>query len=132
VAGLTRMLDTDVMIELVRGRDLDIDRRVGSSGAVCVSAVTVAELRFGARRARRPEVERAIVESTLSRVQVEDLGREAAECAGDVRAALAQAGTMIGAHDVLIAGHALALGLTLVTRNVREFERVEGLVVERW
>ncbi|GAB7003627.1 tRNA(fMet)-specific endonuclease VapC [Nocardioides sp. AN3] len=132
MARLMRMLDTDVMVELVRGRDVELDRRLQATPDVCVSVVTVAELRLGAARARQPDLERRLVEAALSRLHIEDLSLAAAQRSGDVRAALAEAGTMIGGYDLLIAGHALALGVPLVTRNRRDFERVEGLVIEVW
>jgi tRNA(fMet)-specific endonuclease VapC len=66
------------------------------------------------------------------RFEIVEFDQEDARRAGEIRAALAKAGAPIGPYDVLIAGQALARSLTLVTHNVREFGRVEGLVVEDW
>lgn len=97
---------------------------------VAVSAVVLHELYFGAFKSVRREHNLALVDAL--RFVVLPLDPEDARHAGEVRAGLAALGTPIGAYDVLIAGQARARGLVLVTRNVREFERVPGLAVENW
>ena len=129
---LTHMLDTDVVIELLRGRDRALDARISSADGLCMSAVTAAELASGASRSARREDAELLVQQLVHAVPVEDFGSAAAGLAGEVRATLARSGTPIGPYDTLIAGHALALGVSLVTRNHREFDRVDGLSVERW
>ena len=90
------------------------------------------ELYFGAAWSARPEENRRQLAALLVDLEPLALTREDAEVAGEVRAALRRAGTLIGPYDMLIAGQALARGLVLVTNNGREFARVEELVVEDW
>jgi tRNA(fMet)-specific endonuclease VapC len=98
---------------------------------VCTSIVVAAELRFGAaKRGSRALAVR--VESLLERVEVMPLLAPADRVYADLRASLQKSGKPIGANDMFIAAHALALGCTLVTDNVREFSRVKSLAVENW
>lgn len=97
---------------------------------VAVSAVVLHELYFGAFKSARREHNLALVDAL--RFEVLPLDTEDARHAGEVRAILSALGTPIGAYDVLIAGQARARGLVLVTRNLREFDRVPGLTVENW
>ena len=92
----------------------------------------MAELEFGVCNSSRPEQNRLALMTFLSRIEVVPFGAEAAREYGSIRADLTRKGTLIGANDLLIAAHAKALGLTLVTNNTREFDRVEGLKVENW
>lgn len=68
----------------------------------------------------------------LNGIEVLDFDAEAAQAYGLIRAQLKQQGTLIGANDLLIAAHAKSKGLTLITNNTKEFERVEGLDIENW
>ena len=97
---------------------------------VGVSAIVKYELYFGAFKSQRRERNLALVDAL--RFEVLPLDTEDARHAGEIRAWLAAQGTPIGAYDILIAGQARARGLTLVTRNLREFERVPGLNTENW
>jgi tRNA(fMet)-specific endonuclease VapC len=97
---------------------------------VAVSVIVLHELYFGAFKSARREHNLTLVDAL--RFEVLALDTEDARHAGEVRAGLAVLGTPIGAYDVLIAGQARARGLVLVTRNLREFERVPGLAVENW
>lgn len=127
---ITRLLDTDVSIEILRGRDAGLRERLESERIPGISAVTRMELSYGALRGESRA--RVLTDHYLRRVETVALDADAAECAAHVRAELAAAGAPIGHYDTLIAGHALALDVPLVTRNVREFERVRGLAVELW
>lgn len=125
------LLDTNVVIETLRGNPRVLARlRARAPGDVGVSAVVMHELFYGAYRSARVEANVARVEGL--RFEVVAFEREDARASGAVRAALAAAGAAIGPYDVLIAGQALARGATLVTNDVREFGRVEGLRVEDW
>lgn len=99
---------------------------------MCVSAITMAELEFGVCNSSRPERNRLALMTFLSRIQVVPFDADAAREYGDIRADLTKKGSPIGGNDLLIAAHARALGLTLVTNNTREFDRVAGLTVENW
>jgi tRNA(fMet)-specific endonuclease VapC len=131
--SLTHLLDTDVVIDVLRRRSPDAKARIVALGrGVGVSAVTEMELRYGVARSSRPADNVRAVEEFLSFVTVQPFDRSAAVHAGEIRADLASAGTPIGAYDVLLAGHARALSLVLVTGNIREFSRVDGLRVLDW
>lgn len=133
MAGLTHLLDSDVVVEVLRGRSAALRRRLlDHEGALAVSAVSVSELRFGARRSSRVQQFLDSLDQFLEFVPVLDLDADAALAAGDARAELTGRGTPIGPYDCLIAGQALARGLTVATGNVREFRRVPGLHVENW
>ena len=93
-------------------------------------AIVAHELFYGAYKAQRRAQNLARVEAL--QFQVVEFDREDARQAGEIRAQLAASGTPIGPYDVLIAGQALARGLTLVTHNTREFERIPGLTCEDW
>lgn len=99
---------------------------------MAVSTVTVAELHSGVERSSDPSRNRRATEAFLALLVVQSFSTAAAEHAGEIRAALATSGRPIGAYDVLLAAHARAGGLTVVTNNKREFERVPGLLVEDW
>ncbi|MFM2069095.1 MAG: hypothetical protein RLZZ584_4004 [Pseudomonadota bacterium] len=126
------LLDTNVVIAVLnepRGPVAQRLRRLAPA-EVAVSAVVMHELYFGACKSARREHNLALVDAL--RFEVLPLDTEDARHAGDIRAALAAQGTPIGAYDLLIAGQARARGLTLVTRNLRELERVAGLSTENW
>ncbi len=127
------LLDTSVVSDLVRhpqGRAAAKIAEVGES-RVATSIIVAAELRFGAARRQSARLSRQL-EAVLGVLDVLALDRPADTRYGDARAALEAAGTPIGGNDLLIAAHALALDLIVVTDNVREFGRVPGLKVENW
>lgn len=127
------LLDTNIVSALMRAPQGPLAQRIARVGEtnVFVSAIVAAELRFGAlrRRSRRLLAE---LEGILAELEVKPLEAAAAVHYGHLRAALERAGTPIGANDMLLAAHALALDATLVTDNEREFGRVEGLRVANW
>ena len=97
-----------------------------------MSIVTYCELVYGAWKSQRVEANLAKIEQLRFLIPVEPLETGAATHYGRLRSKLERIGSPIGAYDLLIAAHALSLGLILVTRNVREFARVRGLRVENW
>lgn len=131
----TKLLDTNVCIAVLRGA-IDAGERLVAElaeGDLRMSSVTVFELVHGAARSARPHQEMIKINRFIDTGPVPvEFGRDDAEAAGRVRADLAARGLMIGAYDLLIAGHALARGWTVVTANTREFMRVAGLTVEDW
>lgn len=131
---MTWLLDTNAVIALVTRRSEPLLRRVGAAapGTLAVSAIVAHELYFGAYRSQKVEFNLETLRLLLADLVVLDLDREDARAAGEIRAALARQGTPIGPYDVLIAGQAKARGLTLVTGNVAEFQRVAGLRIEDW
>lgn len=129
---MSHLLDTDACISILRGHDPVARTRLSQMSRVAVCSVTVAELAYGAARSQAPAANKDEVHRFIASVDVVDLDQLSAWHSGDIRAALATKGTPIGGYDLLIAGVARAHDLTLVTGNVREFERVPGLRVEGW
>lgn len=128
------MLDTDCCVALLRGqapRAVDRLRKLGLE-RVHLSAVTVGELLTCAARSRSPLESTVRVVRFCASLQVVSFDDRAAATYARARAALEERGTTIGPLDTLIAGHALALGVTLVTGNTREFGRIAGLTLENW
>ena len=131
---LRRLLDTNVCIHIIRRRPQAVLRRFEDReiGEVGISSVTVAEFRYGAEKSSRPEQNLEALGRFLLPLEVLAFGEEAATAYGRVRAALEKAGTPIGPLDALIAAHAVSMGVTLVTNNTGEFQRVPDLEVEDW
>ncbi len=128
------LLDSDIPIELLRGRNVNVAKQLASKDReeILLSTVTVAELLFGALRSREPEKSASICEQFCSSFHLAVLDYTAADRSAELRAALEGRGERIGGYDMLIAGIALARGCVLVTHNVREFGRVPGLRIEDW
>lgn len=128
------LLDTNICIYLIRERPPEVLRRFEEHavGDIGLSSVTVAELYFGAHKSRRPDQNKRALEQFLLPLEITGFDHEAAAAYGGTRAVLENRGTPIGSLDTLIAAHAVSLDVTLVTNNVREFERVPGLRVENW
>jgi tRNA(fMet)-specific endonuclease VapC len=127
------LLDTSIVSDLIRNPQGKVARRIAEVGEkkVATSVIVAAELRFGAAKRGSERLTRQ-VEQVLGALEVLPLEMPADSAYGDLRAKLEAAGTPIGANDMLIAAHGLALGRTLVTDNEREFARVEGLDVANW
>jgi len=134
MARLSRLLDTNTCIYLIRRRPKEVLQRFErfEVGEVGVSVITVSELRYGVEKSTRPEQNLRALEQFLLPLEVLNFGPEATVSYGRVRASLEERGMPIGPLDTLIAAHALSLGATLVTNNIREFERVSGLRIEDW
>jgi len=130
---LKYMLDTNIAIYVIKRRPPQMLSVFNEhAGQMCISAVTLAELIHGAEKSERKAHNLAQVEDFVSRLVVLDYTPKAAAHYGDIRADLERKGTPIGVNDLHIAGHARSEGLVLVTNNLREFERVEGLRLEDW
>lgn len=127
------MLDTNALSELIRNPHGALAQKLNAldTDAICTSIVAACELRFGARR-KGSAVLTQRVEQLLQALTVLPLEPPADEHYADIRATLERNGTPIGSHDLFIAAHARSLGMRLVTRNLREFQRVPGLAVEDW
>lgn len=127
------LLDTNILSDLVRNPSGASAQRLAEVGpdSVCTSIIAAAELRFGAaKRNSRPLTTQ--VERLLEAMDVLPLEPPADAAYAGLRTDLEQRGLTIGANDMLIAAHALALGLVLVSDNLREFERIAGLRLENW
>lgn len=127
------MLDTNVISELVRKPDGVLAARATAldDAALCTSAIVASELRFGLRKKGAVSLARQ-VEAVLREIEILAYEAPASLAYAETRSALEKKGQPIGSTDLFIAAHALSLDLTLVTANIREFSRVEGLKVENW
>ena len=128
------LLGTDTCITLIRQRSPRLLEKVISfqPGEIGLSSITVAELHYGVEHSQYRERNRAALTQFLLPFEIADFDPAAALAYGTVRADLEAKGLLIGAMDMLIAAHALALNVTLVTHNTGEFQRVGGLKVEDW
>jgi len=130
---LRHMLDTNLCIRVLRDKPPELRLRFNAEAdGLCISTIVLSELLHGAAKSARPTENRVEVERFAARLEVLSIGPEAAAHAGDIRAMLERQGLPIGGYDVLIAGHARSRGLIVVTGNLREFNRVDGLRCEDW
>jgi len=134
---LNYLLDTNACIALINGRPASVRSRfqkaIAAGDKVFVSSIVAFELWYGVAKSSRQQVNRqrlaTFLRGPITLLPFED---EDAEVAGAVRATLEAAGTPIGAYDLLIAGQAERRKLTLVTANVAEFARIQGLAWQDW
>lgn len=130
---LRYMLDTNICIYTIKNKPQVVREAFNRHyGQLAISSVTLMELVYGAEKSAAPERNLAVVEGFAARLEVLDYDHLGAAHTAQLRAELARAGTPIGPYDQMIAGHARARGLVLVTNNLREFTRVPGLRVEDW
>ncbi len=127
------MLDTNTISDLIKNPGGQVARRVLAVGeeTVCTSIIVAAELRYGCAKKGSPTLSKR-VEALLAEMPVLPLDVPSDAEYGGIRAELEAAGQPIGHNDLLIAAHAYALGITIVTANEREFRRIRGLNVENW
>jgi tRNA(fMet)-specific endonuclease VapC len=128
------LLDTSICIAALRDRQSPLARRLGKLkvGEAVLSAIVLSELELGISLSTRKADNRRVLKSFLDYFPVLDWPSSAAALYGEVRADLQQSGNEIGALDLLIAVHALAIKATVITDNERDFRRVRKLKVENW
>jgi len=128
------LLDTNVCVDYLNGRYPTVIERLQKTRPedVAVSVIAVAELRYGADKSERPDANHQRLDRLLDDLASFEFDLKAASDYGRLRTELERRGTPIGPNDMLIASQARAHDLVLVTDNVAEFERVEGLRVENW
>jgi tRNA(fMet)-specific endonuclease VapC len=126
------MLDTDMVSWALRGRG-GVGARVLAHrpSQICISSITLAELRFGAD-AKASRALHRLIDAFVRPIDVLPFDQVAADKFGVVAAQLARKGEPIGTFDTLIAAHALACGVTLVSNNTKHFQRVAGLKLANW
>jgi len=130
---LRYLLDTNIVIYVIKRRPLSALALFNeNAGHMAISSITLAELMHGAEKSNAPTRSLAAVEDFCSRLQVLPYGPKAAMHYGNIRARLETRGQTIGVNDLHIAAHARGEGLTLVSNNLREFERVEALQLANW
>ena len=127
------MLDTNICIYTIKNRPPELREKFNSlADQLCISAITLGELIYGAEKSERPVENLAVAEQFAARLEVLPFSDAAAAHFGQIRAALERAGRPVGAYDLMIGGHARSEGLILVTNNMREFKRMDGLRLENW
>jgi tRNA(fMet)-specific endonuclease VapC len=130
---LRYLLDTNIVIYVIKRRPLQaLEIFNQNAGRMAISAITLAELQHGAEKSSNPTANLAVMEDLCSRLEVLPYGAKAAQHYGSIRAALEKLGQPIGVNDLHIAAHARSEGLTLVSNNLREFQRVPALQIENW
>ena len=128
------MLDTNICIYIIKKKPISVLQKFESLplGSVAMSLVTYGELEFGALRSNNSKRALDILDEIAAYIPVLPMPIDAAKENADIRANLSAKGTPIDNNDLWIAAHARSLGHTLVSNNVREFERVENLKLENW
>ena len=131
---MSYMLDTNICIYLIKNKPLSVFEHMKAhiEDGLCISAIVLAEMEHGVCGSAFPAKATLALKQFLAIVDVLSFDGEAAAEYGKVFTDLRRKGTPIGPMDTLIAAHALASGKTLVTNNIREFERVEGLALVNW
>lgn len=125
------LLDTDISIYIIKRKPIEARRMFNIySGEIGISTITLGELYFGAEKSKKRRTNMTNIEGFVGRLEVFDYDTAAAYQFGQLRLELKA--NSIGPYDLMIAAHARSLGLTLVTNNIREFKRVDGLRVENW
>ena len=127
------MLDTNICVFVIRRKPPRLLERLQKTlGVLCLSTITLAELKHGVEKSLFLEKNTKALMDFLSIVEILPFDDKAAGEYGKVKTALQRRGMPIGPLDTLIAAHAKAVGMILVTNNTKEFARVDGLQIEDW
>ncbi|XGV96052.1 MAG: type II toxin-antitoxin system VapC family toxin [Leptolyngbya sp. BL-A-14] len=128
------LLDTNICIYLIKQKPPKVLARFQSFSLsdIGISSITVAELEYGVFKSQQQEKNRNALMQFLVPLYVVEFDQAAARIYGSIRSDLERRGLVIGSMDMLIAAHALSLGITLVSNNVRELSRVNDLLLENW
>lgn len=128
------MLDTNICIYIIKRRPAEVIEkfRTFAVSEIAVSSITLAELEYGVSKSQHVEKNRDALALFVSPLDILPFNSLAAVKYGEIRAKQEKDGSPVGSMDMLIAAHAMSRGLTLVTNNTREFERIEGLRIENW
>ncbi|MBR1529748.1 MAG: type II toxin-antitoxin system VapC family toxin [Oscillospiraceae bacterium] len=128
------MLDTNICIYIINKKYENVMKQFHDKlkNGICISAITLAELKHGTAKSQNPKKNNAMLSKLIKELTVIPFDSDAADEYGEICAYLQKKGTPIGTMDMLIAAHAKAEDLTLVTNNMREFERVPDLKLENW
>lgn len=128
------MLDTNICIYIIKQQPVTVLKRFleYQIGDIGISSITLSELRYGVAKSTHQEKNTRALDEFITPLEVVSFDEEAAHVYGNIRAALEKAGTPIGSMDMLIAAHAISLGIPLVTNNTREFVRIPALNIIDW
>jgi len=128
------LLDTNICVALIRQKTKALIKQLTAHkpGDIGISTITIAELVHGAQKSNQTEQNMTALDQFLLPLEIVDFDQSAAVIYGHIRSRLENKGTLIGSMDMLIAAHALSLGVALVTNNTREFKRIPSLKLEDW
>ncbi|MGJ3249146.1 MAG: type II toxin-antitoxin system tRNA(fMet)-specific endonuclease VapC [Elainellaceae cyanobacterium] len=128
------LLDTNICIYLIKQKPTKVLTRFSTFALsdIGISSITVAELEYGVYKSQQQEKNRNALMQFLISLEIVEFDQTAATLYGSIRSDLECRGLVIGSMDMLIAAHALSLGATLVSNNVREFARIDNLSLENW
>ncbi|MCP5499215.1 MAG: type II toxin-antitoxin system VapC family toxin [Leptospiraceae bacterium] len=128
------MLDTNICIYTIKKKPESVFKKLESISQqeIVISSITLSELFHGVNKSQRLDKNQKALLEFISPFQVVSYDKKAAEEYGKIRAFLEKQGTPIGSMDYLIAAHAISLNCVLVTNNVKEFKRIQGLKIESW
>ncbi|MEH2194745.1 MAG: type II toxin-antitoxin system VapC family toxin [Nostoc sp.] len=128
------LLDTNICIYLIKQKPQKVlDKfQTLSISDVGISSITIAELEYGVAKSQQQDKNRIALMQFLLPLEIVEFNQASATIYGSIRSDLESQGLIIGAMDMLIASHAVSLGVTLVTNNVREFSRISTLLLENW
>lgn len=128
------LLDTNICIYIIKQQTATVikhflEYQVGDIG---ISSITLSELRYGVAKSKHREKNANALNEFIIPLEVVSFDEDAAHAYGDIRATLEKSGTPIGAMDMLIAAHAVSLGIPLVTNNTREFAHIPDINIIDW
>ena len=128
------LLDTNICIYMIKNKPPEVRKHFEQfvPGDIAISSITVAELQYGVEKSAAREKNALALEAFLLPLEIAPFDLDSATAYGKIRAGLERQGTPIGGMDMLIAAQAIAQGFTLVTHNLKEFNRVPGLKCETW
>jgi tRNA(fMet)-specific endonuclease VapC len=128
------MLDTNICIYIIKNKPKHIKEKLMEFdiGNIALSSIVVSELYYGVYKSEYTEKNLLALEYFLRPFNIVEYDLKASIEYGKIRASLEKQGCVIGGLDMLIAAHAKSLDMTLVTNNIKEFERIENLVIDNW
>lgn len=130
---LTYLLDTNIVIYILKRRPMSVLAKFNQhADHMAISMVTYAELLHGVEKSASPQKNRKVIEDFVSHLHIVDYDQKAAAHYGHIRAMLEKSGSPVGVNDMHIAAQARSAGMVMVTNNLREFSRIDGLLMENW
>ena len=132
--GMKYLLDTNICIYIMKNRPPQVISKFKKFdiGDVAISSITLFELQYGAYKSQNMDKSLEVIQSFIAPLDIIPFGRKAADICGKIRADLQLQGNVIGLADIQIAAIAMGRDYTLVTNNLKEFQRINGLVLENW
>ncbi len=128
------LLDTNICIYMIKNKPPEVRKHFERlvPGDIAISSITVAELQYGVEKSAAKEQNALALEAFLLPLEIAPFDMDSALAYGKIRAGLESLGKPIGSMDMLIAAQAIAQGFTLITHNLKKFDRVPGLKCETW